>query len=354
MRSGCIAHPSNEPLVMLRTSYLKICDGHHAAAMLLNDFEYWHDVRLRAIENEKRHAAADPDYQPNLEEWIYKSYEDLANDLIGLYGEKKIREALTTLVERGYIEVRQNPKNPYDRTKQFRFLRDTVQTALDGLGSIDPGSGLKQKSGPDPAKMRPRHGENAVSISTRRKCRLDTAKMPFLPYTEITNTESKASVPKPRVSSKGKERPLASLPWNEETRLIAKAMQPHAQAIGKEIDSDLCHVIMQTANHIIPAPYGARAAASLIYRTIETRYGERVAHRKPWPDSLGFWITVIEEDLGKDEAERGGTRSQKRIRPKYLEPQAHEPDPQSGRRGGGLQALAGMGQLLENLTKVER
>jgi hypothetical protein len=148
----------------------------------------------------------------------------------------------------------------------------------------------------------------------------------------------------------------ARSPWTEESKLIARCIQPHGEAIGKEVDSDLCNYIAQTANRKLPPPQGARAAAALIDKTIRQRFSDNLPgnRRQPWPASLGFWVKVVEEDLGKDFSERAKTRSEKYVRPHFdssgdsesqlqdggqktpVKLYALDPEPESNREGGGL------------------
>ena len=46
LKTSCVPHVENDHLVILRYSYLTLCDGHHCAAALLNFFEYWHNIKL--------------------------------------------------------------------------------------------------------------------------------------------------------------------------------------------------------------------------------------------------------------------------------------------------------------------
>jgi hypothetical protein len=165
--------------------------------------------------------------------------------------------------------------------------------------------------------------------------------------------KEKASVLPPQHCSTEKKTP-ALLPWTEETKLIAEAIRPHAEAIGRVIDEDpnLCHYLADLANQTFPAPYGARAAASLISKTIMQRFHPEFIpsnRLQPWPASLGFWITVVKEDIGKDVDERARIRCGKHVRPAAAPdcPKDKAPESDRKRTGGGLVRVGSLGSMLE-------
>jgi hypothetical protein len=120
-RTSVISHPASTPLVIVRREYLDICDGSHAAAALLNHFEYLTNVR----------RAAECDV------WIRRGFRQLADELLGLYGEKSISDAVSLLLDKGFIERRHNPDDKTDRTYQYRLCVDRVQDAVDAWADDD-------------------------------------------------------------------------------------------------------------------------------------------------------------------------------------------------------------------------
>jgi hypothetical protein len=131
MRTSCVQHSKSEPLVILRGAYVELCDHDHAAACLLAVFEYWHNVRLAQNEQERIRARDTPDYRPTPSQWIHKSYEDLARDLLGLpYGRTRVITATQLLVRKDFLTSRSDRKNPNNRTKQYHFRPDNVNAAL--------------------------------------------------------------------------------------------------------------------------------------------------------------------------------------------------------------------------------
>src|SRR3954447_22521337 len=133
-RASIIPELSKEPLVLIRSSFLSLCNGDHCAAALLNNFVYWHNWCVDRERQDNAAKAADPGHQsaePGY--WFWKTGEELENDLLRLFSGKKIRVATALLVEKGYIETRNNPKDPFDRTKQFRLFADQLRSDLDGI-----------------------------------------------------------------------------------------------------------------------------------------------------------------------------------------------------------------------------
>jgi len=105
-------HPPETP-VILRPSYLAICGGSHCAAMLLSLFEHWH-AKPSCIFGAP---------------WFSKSTPDMVESLLGLYKRDTVLQATQYLIERGFIEVREDPGNRFSRTRQFLFHPEAVIAA---------------------------------------------------------------------------------------------------------------------------------------------------------------------------------------------------------------------------------
>jgi hypothetical protein len=110
-----------------------LCDGDQAAAALLNNFVYWHDWCLQHGRHDQTASLADPDHKSiDPECWFWKTVEDLSRDLLGGWGEKKIRSAVALIEAKGFAASRPSPINPWDRTKQYRLVAEnpSVPTSL--------------------------------------------------------------------------------------------------------------------------------------------------------------------------------------------------------------------------------
>ena len=125
MKSTCIQHPTNEPLLIIRQWQLDFCEGNHCAAALLSFFEYWHNLRLEINQRVK---------PANRDEGLlqFHSDEQLQAGLLNLYGTMKIRESRRLLIAKGALTEHSNPKPRYafDRTLYYRFHPEAVNVWL--------------------------------------------------------------------------------------------------------------------------------------------------------------------------------------------------------------------------------
>lgn len=123
-QKSCIKHPEKTPLVILRSEYLSITNN-HCAAKLLSIFEYWSNKLLEKASKLNQDAR----------EWIYKSYDDLYQELMGEHGVHSIRKAIRLLIDLGYLSQRHNPWHKHDRKYQYHLEIDNIQESLDSLYS---------------------------------------------------------------------------------------------------------------------------------------------------------------------------------------------------------------------------
>jgi len=123
--------------------HLKATGGNACAALLLDLFAYWTQVRVSNNEQ-----AASGGKEGN-DLWFYRSLPDLHSDLYGAFGRAAIRTALQLLHDRGLIESRTNPQSPWDRTLQYRTLH---RSESDDVHDAEPN---------DDARARPSHPSDA-------------------------------------------------------------------------------------------------------------------------------------------------------------------------------------------------
>ena len=163
----------------LRQEYVEICGGNHCAAMVLSQHEYWHKNRIANRQQaNSRNAGARRGGMPADQDaslWVYKSHEQMQDELMGLFGEKAIGQAYRHLMTAGFLTSRFNPSQKWDRKPQYLFLVANVQTAVDAL----PNKGVEQeedisaesspqKCGDDGANKR--DGQSAVAESKAQEC----------------------------------------------------------------------------------------------------------------------------------------------------------------------------------------
>src|SRR5262245_29285861 len=107
MRSSCISYPEKERLILVRESQLQLCNGNHCAAALLSFFEHWHNYKL-GQQSQAIHAnqVAEQHGEVGMQDVTLLQHhreEELEAGLLGLYGRKSIRQAVTLLIQKGYL-----------------------------------------------------------------------------------------------------------------------------------------------------------------------------------------------------------------------------------------------------------
>lgn len=113
--------------------------GDTTAAIILNQFIYWSE-RVRDfdkfIEEEKERMAMGGE-EVSIEKrngWIYKKVDELADEIMITKSTKTVRRRIKDLVDAGWLDERNNPNVPWDRTKQYRVNITKIQNDLQNLG----------------------------------------------------------------------------------------------------------------------------------------------------------------------------------------------------------------------------
>lgn len=113
--------------------------GDYRAALILNQFIYWTE-RMRDTDKyirEEKERAMKEHISVDISEsngWIYKSAEELNDELMVGMSKPTIRKYIKQLIEQGYIHERQNPKYKWDKKTQYRLNLYNVQLDLAKLG----------------------------------------------------------------------------------------------------------------------------------------------------------------------------------------------------------------------------
>jgi hypothetical protein len=135
MKSTCISHPKNEPLIVIRAWQMEACGKNACAAALLSFFEYWHNVRIEASDRARQSnavalAAGDIRYEDDSLLQFHTSAQ-LERGIM-IYKDDTIREAIIELVKLEFLSVRDNPnpKYSFDRTRYFLFHPEKVEKWL--------------------------------------------------------------------------------------------------------------------------------------------------------------------------------------------------------------------------------
>lgn len=113
--------------------------GDYRPALILNQFIYWtermNDADKYILEEKER--ALKEQLEVSIEEskgWIYKTAEELNEELMVGMSKATIGKYIKQLVEAGYLNKRNNPKYKWDKTLQYRVDLVKVQTDLGKLG----------------------------------------------------------------------------------------------------------------------------------------------------------------------------------------------------------------------------
>ena len=113
--------------------------GDYRPAIILNQMLYWTE-RMFDTDNyirEEKTRALNNDTEINIMEskgWIYKTAEDLNEELMVGMSTPTIRKYIKQLVEKGYLVQRKNPKYKWDKTMQYRVDLYKIQLDLGKLG----------------------------------------------------------------------------------------------------------------------------------------------------------------------------------------------------------------------------
>ena len=113
--------------------------GDFRPALILNQFIYWiermYDTDKYILEEKER--ALKHDIEVSIDEskgWVYKTAEDLNEELMIGMSVPTIRKYIKQLVEQGYLIQRKNPKYKWDKTMQYRVDLYKIQLDLGKLG----------------------------------------------------------------------------------------------------------------------------------------------------------------------------------------------------------------------------
>lgn len=118
---------------VLREDLLSIV-GNYKEAIILNQFIYWSDKvvdadKLIEKENEIARKHGEPEREP-LYGWMYKTAEELADEVMLGLSAVQMRRYIKALVDYGFIYERKNPKYKWDRTLQYRVNLVAIAKAL--------------------------------------------------------------------------------------------------------------------------------------------------------------------------------------------------------------------------------
>lgn len=107
-------------------------------ALILNQFIYWSerisDKKQYLIEENKRKHVKNMSNSELTHGFIYKSATELKGEIMSEKSVNTISRKLSSLVKKGFLTRRKNPKNAYDRTYQYRVNQILISKELEKLG----------------------------------------------------------------------------------------------------------------------------------------------------------------------------------------------------------------------------
>lgn len=186
--------PDDEPMVIIRSSFLWICDGDKYAAAALNMYVHWTRwlMKHRPVAQQMNRLRQKQGKKPNQDTSLilYRKQAALVKDLLGFCSEKRLRQANDLLISKGLLKIDDTPRSISDHVLKYElqidvfkeliqqwkdqrkaedeFEDDVVEVALeddsDGTDNLPPRSGtFTASSSVRNGKFTDRNGKNAAS-----------------------------------------------------------------------------------------------------------------------------------------------------------------------------------------------
>lgn len=159
MKTSSVITVNKDHICILKQSYLDICEGDKGAALLLNYYIYWHDIKLEISEkNKKSNEIAESHGEPgHNDETLYQFHtaKELYDALLGMVGRSAIEKGIKILEALGYISIHSNPNKRYrfDNTRYFLVDVDHINSALsmlqEGYSRVNPKGATVSPDGGD-------------------------------------------------------------------------------------------------------------------------------------------------------------------------------------------------------------
>jgi len=126
--------PDNEPMVIIRSSLLWICDGDKYAAAALNMYIHWtrwimnHKAVAQKINQIQRNQKKTPTQDTSL--IIYRKQSELVDDLLHFCNEKRLRQANVFLVSKGLLKIESVPRHIADHILKYELQIDMFKKLM--------------------------------------------------------------------------------------------------------------------------------------------------------------------------------------------------------------------------------
>jgi hypothetical protein len=127
--------PDDEPMVIIRKSFLWICDGDKYAAAALNMYVHWTKWLMKRkpvaqeinnlLKKQGRKASQDTSLI------IYRKQKELVNDLLDFCNEKRLRQANTFLEFKGLLRIDDTPRSNLDHVLKYELQIDVFKKCME-------------------------------------------------------------------------------------------------------------------------------------------------------------------------------------------------------------------------------
>jgi hypothetical protein len=128
MQTSVLPRVKKDPIIVVRQSYIHICEGDTNAAILLSYFEYWHNVKVAMNTKNKqmndvqeRHGDSRTQDETLLQ---FHTHDELYEGCLGLVSKKGIISGRRKLIELGFLTENKNPnpKYAFDKTIYYNLV----------------------------------------------------------------------------------------------------------------------------------------------------------------------------------------------------------------------------------------
>ena len=131
MKTTGLKRVANDEILVIRKSFIDLCNGDKNAGILLSYFEYWHNIKVaqniksRGLNKVAETHGETPTQDTSL--YQYHSTNEIYEQCLGMISMKGIKTGRETLVNLGFISEHKNPNPKYKFDKTIFFLLDTVK-----------------------------------------------------------------------------------------------------------------------------------------------------------------------------------------------------------------------------------
>jgi hypothetical protein len=126
--------PDKEPMVIIRSSLLWICDNDKYAAAALNMYLHWtrwimkHRQAEQETNTERKRQGKQALQDTNLT--IYRKQSLFVKDLLNFCNEKRLRQANALLVKKGLLKVSDTPRAAADHILKYELQIDRFKELM--------------------------------------------------------------------------------------------------------------------------------------------------------------------------------------------------------------------------------